>query len=81
MSERAHIQPLWVKLHSLPLKLWSEMALTFFIGNRLGKMLGIDDKARALERTSMLCGNEFGGWLTRRNLRLAVGPIVRRFTM
>jgi hypothetical protein len=41
-----------VKIHSLPLKLWLNKAITF-IGNKLGKMLDIDEKVDSMDRTSI----------------------------
>jgi hypothetical protein len=52
MKVGADIQPLQVKLHLLLLELWSIRYLSI-IGNKLSRMLNIDEKTRSLDRTSM----------------------------
>jgi hypothetical protein len=52
VRERANIQPLWVKIHSLPFELWFEGDLTM-ICNTLGRMMDIDEKTRSLDKKSM----------------------------
>lgn len=52
MKERVGIQPLCVKLHSLTLELRLERALTL-IKNKVGMMMGIDEKTMSLYRIYM----------------------------
>jgi hypothetical protein len=52
MRERVDIQRLRIKLHSLPLELWLEHALTI-IGNKIGRMLDIDERTKNLDKTFM----------------------------
>ena len=51
MREKDSIQLLWTKMHSLPLELWLEMDLTMR-GNRLGRMLDVEEETHFLDRTS-----------------------------